>query len=180
MSENYVGEIRAFSFNFVPQDWHLCDGTLLQIMQYSALYSLLGITFGGDGIKTFALPNLLGRTIVDAGVFENNTYYAQGVTDGVENVVLTNAQTNHYHLMHVEAAQGDSNIPTNMLAIPNVASIESEVIDIYSTSSTPNLSLNDTTIVATSEGGVTHSNMQPYIVINYCIALAGLYPQRPD
>lgn len=179
MSENYIGEIRAFSFNFVPKDWHLCDGALLQIREYAALYSLLGIAFGGDGQNTFALPNLLGRTIMDAGVFVNNISYTQGVKGGVENVALTNAQTNHYHLMHVEAAEGDSNIPTNILAIPNVASIASEVINIYSTSSAPNATLNPATIVA-SGGGMPHTNMQPYIVINYCIALVGIYPQRPD
>lgn len=179
MSENYIGEIRAFSFYFVPQDWHLCDGALLQIREHVALYSLLGIAFGGDGKDTFALPNLLGRSIVDTGVFGNSTSYIQGVKGGVENVALTNAETNHNHLMHVEAAEGDSNIPTNILAIPNVASIASEVINIYSTSSAPNAFLNSATIVA-SGGGTSHTNMQPYTVINYCIALVGIYPQRPD
>lgn len=179
MSENYIGEIRAFSFNFVPQDWHLCDGALLQIREYAALYSLLGIAFGGDGQNTFALPNLLGRTIMDAGVFGKNTSYTQGVKGGVENVALTNVQTNHSHLMHVEAAEGDSNIPTNMLAIPNVPSIASEVINIYSTSNVPNALLNPATVVASGDGA-PHTNMQPYTVINYCIALEGLYPHWPD
>lgn len=178
MSENYIGEIRAFSFNFVPQDWHLCDGTLLQIRQYSALYSLIGTTFGGDGQTTFALPDLQGRSIMDTGIFNNGTNYSQGLKGGSENIVLTNAQTNHNHYMHVEATQGDTTIPTNMLAIPDVQSIESEIINIYSTGGSPNVALNANT-VATNGSGASHNNMQPYLVVNYCIAMTGIYPQRP-
>ncbi|WP_071146467.1 phage tail protein [Bacteroides ihuae] len=177
MSENYIGEIRTFSFGFVPKNWHLCDGTVLQIKQYVALYSLLGKYFGGDGITTFALPNLCGRTIMNAGRF-GGADYEQGMEGGVESLSLTMGQTNHNHLMHVEAAQGDSPISTNMLAIPNVTSIESEVINIYSTASIPNTSLNPETI-DNSGGGTAHSNMQPYTVVNYCIALNGYYPPRP-
>jgi microcystin-dependent protein len=174
MSENYVGEIRTFSFDFVPQDWHLCNGALLQIKQYTALYSLLGTAFGGDGINTFGLPDLQGRAIMDV-----SANYVQGIKGGVESVVLENAQTNHSHLMHVENAQGDSFIATNMLAIPNVASLESEVINIYSTGSMPDTTLNASTISLVGGGGA-HDNVQPYTVINYCIALTGMYPQRPD
>jgi len=174
--DNYLGEIRTFAFGIVPRGWHLCDGTLLNMQQNMALYSLIGTTFGGDGRTTFALPDLRGRTIVASDYTPN---YVQGKSGGSESVKLTNAQTNHTHYMHVENAPGNTPIPTNILAIPDVAAIQSEVINIYSMPvSTPSVSLNAETIAVQGNGG-GHNNMQPFLVLNYCIAISGVYPPRP-
>jgi len=179
MSDNFLGEIRAFAFNMVPKDWHICDGSILQIQQYSALFSLLSTAFGGDGSKTFGLPNLQGRTIIGSGISPSGSTYINGNTGGQETVTLTNPQTNHNHSVHVEAILGDTTIPTNMLAIPNVTSMETETINIYATGTTPTVSLNSATIETTGGGG-SHDNMQPFLVINYYIAMTGIYPSRPD
>lgn len=174
--DNYLGEIRTFAFGIVPRGWHLCDGTLLNIQQNAALYSLIGPTFGGDGRATFALPDLRGRTIVASDYTPN---YVQGTSGGSESVKLTNDQTNHTHYMQVENAPGNTPIPTNILAIPDVAAIQSEVINIYSMPiSTPSVSLNAETIAVQGNGG-GHNNMQPFLVLNYCIAISGVYPPRP-
>lgn len=180
MSDNFIGEIRAFAFNMVPQDWHICDGSILQIRQYSALYSLLGTAFGGDGINNFKLPNLQGRTIIGSGISPSGSTYINGNAGGLETVTLTNVQTNHNHSVHVEASPGDTTIPTNMLAIPNVTTLETEAINIYATEGpAPTVSLNSATIEAVG-GSAAHNNMQPFLVINYYIAMAGIYPSRPD
>lgn len=176
--DNYLGEIRTFAFGIVPRGWHLCDGTLLNMQQNMALYSLIGTTFGGDGKTTFALPDLRGRAIVASNIIPNSDY-KQGKAGGSESVALTNAQTNHIHYMHVENAPGNTPIPTNILAIPDVAAIQSEVINIYSMPvSTPSVSLNAETI-AMQGSSAGHNNMQPFLVLNYCIATSGVYPPRP-
>lgn len=175
--DNYLGEIKAFAFGIVPEGWHLCDGSLLPMQQNMAIYSLIGITFGGDGRTNFALPDLRGRVIVSP----NNKSYdsIMGAKNGVETVTLTNQQTNHMHSMQVEAALGNTTIPTNLLAIPDVSSLPSEIINIYADpKSSPTVCLNSATIEAFG-GNMPHNNMQPFLVVNYCIATSGIYPQRP-
>lgn len=175
--DNYLGEIRAFAFGIIPEGWHLCDGTLLPMQPNLALYSLIGTTFGGDGKTNFALPDLRGRVIVGTNYTSPN--YKMGVKQGTEAVTLTNQQTNHMHNMQVEAALGNTTIPTNLLAIPDVSSLPSEIINIYAVpKASPTVNLNSTTI-ALQGGNIPHNNMQPFLVVNYCIATSGIYPQRP-
>lgn len=175
--DNYLGEIKAFAFGIIPQGWHLCDGTLLPIQQNAGLYSLIGVTFGGDGKVNFALPDLRGRVIV--GVSNNSRDYYPGTSKGSEKVTLMNLQTNHQHYMQVENALGNSTIPTNLLAIPDVSSLPSEIINIYALpKASPTVSLNSATIESKGSNE-PHSNMQPYLVVNYCIATSGIYPERP-
>lgn len=172
--DNFLGEIRPFAFGKIPREWHLCDGSLLNIQQYPALYSLINIAFGGDGRTTFALPDLRGRVIVGS----NLSTYIQGKKEGCETVKLVNSDINHHHYMHVEAALGETPIPTNMLAIPDVTSLPSEEINIYATNnSAPTVALNPATI-APQGSDIGHYNVQPYLAINYCIALTGVYPSR--
>lgn len=175
--DNYLGEIRAFAFGFIPEGWHLCDGALLPMQSNLALYSLIGITFGGDGKTNFAIPDLRGRTIVSPNYKSYDSIV--GAKKGVEAVTLTNQQTNHMHNMQVEAALGNTIIPTNLLAIPDVSSLPSEIINIYAVpKASPTVNLNSATI--TIQGGnIPHNNMQPFLVVNYCIATSGIYPQRP-
>lgn len=172
--DNYLGEIRPFAFGRIPKGWHICDGTLLSIQENSALYSLIGTTFGSMGGTQFAIPDLRGRVIVGGS---SNEYF-QGYEGGYEFVKLTNSQINHDHLMHVEATLGETTIPTNMLAIPDVTSLPSEEINIYAINNrAPTVALNPETI--SSQGGdVAHYNVQPYLAVNYCIALTGIYPSR--
>lgn len=172
--DNFLGEIRPFAFGKIPSGWHLCDGTLLNITEHQALYSLIGFAFGGDNRMTFALPDLRGRVIVGS----DYSKYIQAKKGGAETVKLVSSDINHRHLMHVEAALGKTTIPTNILAIPDVTSLPSEEINIYATNNdAPTVALNPTTI-APQGSDIAHNNVQPYLAINYCIALTGVYPPR--
>ena len=175
--DNYLGEIRAFAFGVIPEGWHLCDGALLPMQQNMALYSLIGTVFGGDGKTNFAIPDLRGRTIVSPNYKSSDSIV--GAKKGVETVTLTYQQTNHIHSMQVEAALGNTTIPTNLLAIPDVSSLPSEIINIYAVpNSSPSVCLNPATVQMLGEN-LAHNNMQPFLVVNYCIAISGIYPQRP-
>ena len=177
MTENYLGEIRTFGFNYAPKGWHLCDGTILNIVDNTALFSLISNAFGGDGLKTFALPDLRGRCILHP---DPRVQDKTGDKGGTETVVLTALQVPmHSHGMHVEAAKGNTIIPTNILAEPDVKAESSEIITIYESESQGSVYLNPGTIGNTGEGA-GHSNMQPFLVTNYCIAMTGLYPSRPS
>ncbi|MEA5005803.1 MAG: tail fiber protein [Rikenellaceae bacterium] len=178
MDENYIGEIRSFAFGFVPNGWHTCDGAILNIQQYQALYSLISNQFGGDGKYTFALPDLRGRSIVSTYVSAPQPY-KNGDYAGVENVTLN--KTNlppHFHMMVVENAPGDVAIMTNRLAIPDYKAETTEIIQIYSNDESSQVTLNPDTIKAVGNAA-QHPNRQPYLTINYCIAMVGIYPTRP-
>lgn len=175
--DNYLGEIRAFAFGVIPEGWHLCDGALLPMQQNIALYSLIGTAFGGDGKTNFAIPDLRGRAIVSPNYKSSDSIV--GAKNGVETVALTNQQTNHVHYMQVEAALGNTTIPTNLLAIPDVSSLPSEIINIYADpKASPTVFLNPETVQVLGSN-LPHNNMQPFLVVNYCIATSGIYPQRP-
>lgn len=171
----YVGELRLFPWNFAPKGWALCDGSLLNIQQYAALYSLLGTHFGGNGTTTFGLPDLRGRTAINTGQIPNVTsMYTIGNSGGVENVTLTAAQApTHNHLFMAEQVVGTvgSNVtPDPMVAQPvniNMFNPNTPVVNLMSGS------------MDNAGGGQAHNNMQPYLVLNYCIALVGIYPPRP-
>ena len=178
MTDNYLGEIRAFSFGFAPKGWQLCDGSLLPIQPNIALFSLLGIAFGGDGKNTFGVPDLRGRTMIDTGLNKAGTTYTRGETGGVETVGLTLSQMPpHIHTMHVENAVGNKPIPTNILAIPQ-ATQGGVQINTYNQDATQSTILNPNTVGAA--GGGSHNNLQPFLAVNLCIATTGLWPPRPD
>jgi microcystin-dependent protein len=179
MTDNYLGEIRAFSFGFTPDGWHTCDGSVIPIQQNVALFALLGIAFGGDGKYTFGLPDLRGRTMIDSGQSKAGTIYNRGETGGKETVGLTLTQMPpHIHAMHVENAVGNAPISTNILAIPK-ATQGGIQINTYNLDATQNTTLNPNTVGAAGGGG-SHNNMQPFLAMNLCIATRGLFPPRPD
>lgn len=162
-----IGTILLVGFNWAPKGWALCNGQLLPISMNTALFSLIGITYGGDGMQTFALPDLRGRVPVHQGQGGGLTTRVIGERSGTENVTLLtpNLPPHNHPAVVSSAAVGRS--PGTFLAADNL------------TNSGPNdLVLAPSTIGATGNG-VPHDNMQPYLVMNYIIALEGIYPSRP-
>jgi microcystin-dependent protein len=167
MAEPFLGEIRMYGFNFPPSGWATCDGQLMGIAQNQALYSLLGTIYGGNGSTNFALPDLRGRTML-----HRSASRTQGQMSGLENTQLGTANLPaHSHALQattagatVNTAQGNA-LGTSETGFPNYSDL--------STAATMN-----TASLATAGSGTAHSNMQPSLVINFCIALTGIYPTR--
>jgi microcystin-dependent protein len=155
-------------------------GQVLPIHQYTALFSLLGTYFGGDGVQTFALPDLRGRVAVGMGTMTGGDSYPMGETGGTEAVVLTQAMVpGHTHLLNATTADGTTNVPTNTTVLAQLAIGalgHKNKGEIYATGTV------DTTLtpssISPSGGGAQHNNIQPSLGLNYCIALNGLFPSR--
>jgi microcystin-dependent protein len=164
MSQPFLGQIATFGFNFAPQGWALCDGQTLAISQNTALFSLIGTTYGGDGITTFQLPNLQGNVAIMA--YQN---YVLGATSGEASHTLTiNETPAHSHSIVASSVTADQlAAPGNF---PGAATANN-----YSNAA-PDTTLGNGT--AGTGGSQPHENMQPYLVINFCIALAGIFPSR--
>lgn len=198
MSEPFVGEIMMFAGNFAPRGWALCNGQLLSISQNSALFAILSTTYGGDGQTTFGLPNLQGRAPIHAGQSPGTSQYILGEASGTENVTLTiNELPAHNHSValsgtgNVSVAQGActaaGNTPT-----PGPTTVPAKVpggvngISAYSTTA-PDTTLlpvsTTTTVNVSGNTGVAGNNLpvpivQPYVVVNFIIALEGVFPSR--
>lgn len=171
--EAFIGEIRMFAGNFAPRDWAFCDGQLLSIAQNTALFSLLGTTYGGDGVSTFRLPDLRGRVAMHPGSGPGLTPRTQGEIGGSETNTLTVAQMPpHNHTVNASTADGDQNIPTN--TIPgNTKALDKEYV-----STGANTTMSPSMIGVTGQGQPVN-NIQPYGTVNYIICLYGIYPSRP-
>lgn len=171
MSEPFLAEIRMYGFNFAPRAWAFCDGQILPINQHQSLYALLGITYGGDGRTSFALPDLRGRVPIHSGSGDGLTQKSLGQRAGSEMVTLNQAKIpSHTH--HVGAYSGEAN---SLLPGGN-SFAEIEGVPAYG-ADTQTVAMNQNSITNTG-GGQAHENMQPSIAINYCIALQGLFPSR--
>lgn len=168
--EPFVGQLMMFAGNFAPRGWAACDGQLLAVAQNDALFSLLGTIYGGDGRTTFGLPDLRGRIPVHAGTGPGLSQRRLGAKGGAEKVTLTSNQLpSHTHDLYADGGQGDSDSPSgNTLAYDNR---EKQ----YSTGA-PDVSMN--TGITAVGGSRSHDNMAPYLVLNYNIALFGIYPSR--
>ena len=180
--EPFIGEIKIFAGNFAPRDWALCNGQLLPISQNTALFSLLGTTYGGDGRTTFGLPNLSGRVPIHAGKGEGLSNYGLGESGGVEGVTLEAATIpSHTHAgsLAVSSAEGTMFTPstTTFLAKGVVKDGRSKLGDASIYSETSNETMNGVNIANTG-GGQSHENRQPYLAVNYIIALNGIFPSR--
>ena len=166
MSEPFIGEIRMVAFTYAPRHWAFCNGQLLPINQNQALFSLLGTTFGGDGRTNFALPNLQGRTPIHA-----SGSHPLGQAGGAETSTLSLAELpGHAHSLNALQADASQREPGGRLpahAAEDVYARSATVVSMYSPS------------VADAGGGGPHSNMQPYLVLNFVIALQGIFPSRP-
>jgi microcystin-dependent protein len=169
MAELFLGEITPVAFGFAPRGTALCNGQLLAINQNTALFSLLGTTFGGDGINNFALPDLRGRTIVHSN---DQTGYPLGSPGGVESVTLNLSQmAAHSHAPGCNNGAGNTAEPAN-----NVWAVTNGE-NLYQTGANPTGTMANGVIGLTG-GGQPHSNIQPYLVINFIIALQGVFPSR--
>ncbi|MGG6242055.1 phage tail protein [Nodosilinea sp. AN01ver1] len=171
MSDPFVGEIRMFAGNFAPRGWAFCNGQLLPISQNTALFSLIGTIYGGDGRVTFALPDLQGRIPLHAGQGAGLSNYPLGSRGGVEQVALTTEQLPaHSHALLASDANGDQRTPTNhALAIPEETPIYSAV--------EPTAVMAKGAMAPTGNGH-PHENRPPYLAVNYIIALFGIFPAR--
>ena len=178
MPTPYVGQIIMFAGNFAPQGWALCQGQLLPIADNEVLFQLIGTTYGGDGQSTFALPDLRGRVPIGDGQGRGLSNYAIGDTVGTEGVVLTQPQLPaHVHPVAAVSQQGTGNIPANnvvLAALGGQAGSGPDQVPAYGPPrDTTQLASNT---VGNAGGSQPHTNLQPYLAINYCIALYGAYP----
>ena len=174
MSEPFIAEIRIFAGNFAPRGWAFCNGQVLPISQNTALFSLIGTTYGGDGRTTTALPNMQGRAPMHAGRGPGLTDRRIGARGGVEMVTLSAAQmANHSHPMMAVGTDLGEDRPAVGRAFAR-----STGGNMYQTDSTSNLVNLHTDALPADGGGQAHTNVQPFLTLNFIIALVGLYPSR--
>lgn len=176
MTQPYIGEIRLFGFDFPPHGWALCQGQLLPIAQNQALYALIGTTYGGNGVQTFALPDLRGKATVGVGQGPGLPNVAWGEQGGVEAIALTiSTIPTHTHGLVGTSAAGTkrvvngSTFGAQTTTLPGVA--------FYGPQTDSKQALSSASIGATGSG-TPHENMQPSLIMNYSIALQGLFPSR--
>ena len=172
MSDQFLAEIRIFPFNFAPTGWALCNGQVLPIRQNTALFSLLGTTYGGDGKTTFGLPNMQGNAPVQQGQGPGLSLYDLGQSGGTPLVTLVqNEMPSHTHGLRADAIDLAD---TNEVSV-NASFAQSNGGTLYQT--TNNATLGQQALMAAG-GSMAHNNMQPFLAVNYCIALQGIFPAR--
>ena len=165
MAEPFLSEIRIMSFGFAPKGWALCNGQLLPINQNQALFSLLGTTYGGDGRVNFALPNLQGRAPIHMG-----SGHTLGELGGEQGHTLSISEIpTHTHQVTASNAQPDSGMPTG--------NVWAEQVEGYS-STASNLAAMHPSVIGNTGGSQAHLNMQPFLVLTFCIALQGIFPSQ--
>ena len=174
MSDPFVAEIRMFGFNFAPKGWAFCNGQLLPISQNTALFSLLGTTYGGDGKSTFALPDLQGATPLNQGQLKGGSEYFLGQSAGTDSItLLTSEMPIHTHVAKAHAFDfGDQASPTPLtsLAKSNNGSSYTATTNLTTAMAFQGLSL--------AGGSLPHNNIMPSLTVNFCIALQGVFPAR--
>lgn len=166
MADPFVAEIRLFPFNFAPRGWAFCNGQLMPISQNTAVFALLGTNYGGDGKATFGLPNLQGRAAMGPGQAPGLSLYELGESGGEAAVALDASELPpHSHELRADSGPADTGSPAASLAVANTNGYGSP----------QNL------VAMAPLGGPPqpHNNRQPYLVVNFCIALQGVFPPRP-
>jgi microcystin-dependent protein len=177
MADPFLGEIRVFAGNFAPNGWALCQGQLLAIAQNTALFSILGTTYGGDGVRTFALPDLRGRVVMGLGQGPGLSNYVEGEVGGAESVTLTTQQMPaHSHTVNATEAQSTTD-PKGAVPANTQPPTPGPAPKAYGASPDGKTTMNSAMIGLTG-GNQPVSVQQPYLVINYIIALLGIFPSR--
>ena len=175
MSEPFLGMIIIVPYNFAPRGWAFCNGQILPIAQNTALFSLLGTTFGGNGQTTFALPDLRGRVSNSSGQGPGLSSYDLGQVGGVESETMTiNQMPAHNHL--VACLQGDATSARPANNVPAILNVPSDAGSLLYAPTTD--SLMAATMITNTGGSQPFSTLQPYLTLNYCIALEGIFPSR--
>jgi microcystin-dependent protein len=172
MAQPYIGQITLVAFNFAPQGWALCNGQLLSIDQYTALFSLIGTTYGGDGQTNFALPDLRGRVPIHQGQSSGTSNYTMGQVGGSESVTLTASQIpSHTHQAQCVTGGSNTRSPVNGIW----AAAASDTVYKAATVGQANMAAG---AIGSAGGNQPHSNLMGYQVLNYIIALYGDFPPR--
>ncbi|MFO0819048.1 MAG: tail fiber protein [Pirellulales bacterium] len=176
MADPFIGEIRMFGFGFAPKGWAACDGAILPIRQNPALFSLLGTNFGGDGKSTFGLPDLRGRVPLGGAGMGLGML---GEAGGAETVQLTLAQIpSHTHTMAASTTDATlQRVENSMVGVATKSVLAKASFNLYGPPGNPQ-ALSPQTIGSVG-GQQAHENMQPYLTVNFCIALQGVFPPRP-
>ena len=177
MANPFLAEIRIFPFGFAPVGWAFCNGQILPISQNTALFSLLGTTYGGDGRSNFGLPNLQGNAPMHPGQGPGLSSHDLGETGGSDTVTLLQSEMPaHTHTINcVDGARlnGQSGVPTNAILVKTGGT----PANAYTSGASQNQTMNQSMVVPTA-GGLPHNNLMPYLTLNFCIALQGVYPTR--
>jgi len=173
MSEPFLGQLMIVGFNFAPRGWAFCDGQILSIAQNTALFSLLGTTYGGNGQTTFALPDLRGRVPVHAGQGPGLTDRTLGESSGQEtHTLISSEMPMHNHLLQAFNNGGDQQNPQG-----NILAASNQIGENIYTNVNPDTTMSPQA-VGLAGGSQPHNNMQPYLVLNFCIAMEGIFPPR--
>ncbi|MBC3873664.1 phage tail protein [Undibacterium flavidum] len=173
MSNPFIAEIRMVPFNFAPTGWAFCDGQLLPISQNTALFALLGTTYGGDGESTFALPNLQGSAIMHPGQGPGLSLHDLGEVGGTESVTLLSSEIpSHNHRLYTTHTVGTTNSPSG-----TALAVGAKGTPLYGPASGSPDTMHASTL-AVSGGSQPHNNMQPYLTLTFIIALQGIFPPR--
>ncbi len=176
MSDPFIGEIRMFASYFAPRGWALCDGQLLSIPQHDALFSLLGITYGGDGRTNFGLPDLRGRMPIHKGTGSGLSSRSWGERGGAETATVSIAQLpSHSHAHHGAVQKAGRSDPSDALRASYVGPTDG--IPAFGNLDDPPVPMADDTITSAG-GGQAHANVQPFLCVNFIIALVGIFPSR--
>ena len=177
MSNPFVAEIRIFPFNFAPTGWAFCNGQILSLSQNTALFSLLGTTYGGDGKSNFALPNLQGNAPMHPGQGPGLSLHDLGETGGSDTVTLLMSEIPiHSHTVNcIDGGRvgGQTGQPGNSILVKTGGS----PANAYINGGVPNQTMNQN-MVTPAGGGQPHNNMMPYLTLNFCIAMQGVFPPR--
>lgn len=174
MSDPFLGEIKMVAFNFAPYGWAFCNGQLLSIAQNTAVFSLLGTTYGGDGRTTFGLPNFQGRAPMQPRTGPGLTPRAPGETGGSATVTLLSTQIPSHTHSAMAASDGTSVSPTNTAWGTGMGRTPPPLYQ----DANPDVVMSASAL-STSGSSMSHNNMQPYLAVNFVIALQGIYPARP-
>jgi microcystin-dependent protein len=172
MADPFVAEVRIFGFNFAPKGWATCDGQILPISQNTALFSLLGTMYGGDGKSNFALPDFSGSTVVDAGQGQGLSQYFEGQVGGTDTVTLLSSEMPiHPHGLTASLRDAVERFPTGLNMAQGVS------VFMYDTNAQPVATMAPQ-MVAPTGGSLPHNNDMPYLTLLFCIALQGVFPPR--